>query len=41
MKNELILATKIQRGNAQAEAQLRRLLEEFPISMKLFDLMKT
>lgn len=38
MKNELILAVKIQRGNAQAKAQLDRLLEEFPVQMKLFDL---
>lgn len=39
MKNELILAVKIQRGNAQAKAQLDRLLEEFPVQMKLFELM--
>lgn len=35
MKNELILATKIQRGNAQAKSQLDRLLAEFPVEMKL------
>lgn len=38
MKNELILATKIQHGNAQAKAQLEKLLNEFPVAMKLFDL---
>ncbi len=39
MKNELILATKIQHGNAQAKAQLDRLLEEYPVEMKLFSLL--
>lgn len=38
MKNELILATKIQQGNAQAKAQLDRLLEQFPVEMKLLRL---
>lgn len=37
MKNELIIANKIQIGNAQAKAQLDRLLEEFPVAMKLFN----
>lgn len=40
MKNELILATKIQHGNAQAKTQLEHLLREFPVAMKLFDLIK-
>ena len=35
MKNELILATKIQMGNAQAKTQLDHLLKEFPVAMKL------
>lgn len=35
MKNELILATKIQHGNAQAKSQLDHLLKEFPVAMKL------
>ena len=36
MKNELIIANKIQMGNALAKAQLDRLLEEFPVAMRLF-----
>jgi hypothetical protein len=35
MKNELIVATKIQLGNAQAKSQLEKLLAEFPVQMKL------
>lgn len=38
MKNELILATKIQHGNAQAKTQLDHLIREFPVAMKLFEL---
>ncbi len=38
MKNELIIAEKIQRGNKQARRQLDVLLKEFPIAMKLFEL---
>lgn len=38
MKNELILATKIQHANAQAKSQLDQLLKEFPVAMKLFEL---
>lgn len=38
MKNELILAEKIQRGNKAARKQLDVLLEKFPIAMKLFEL---
>lgn len=38
MKNELILAEKIQRGNGQARRQLDELLEDFPLPMRLFDL---
>ena len=38
MKNELIIAEKIQQGNGQAKRQLESLLEEYPVKMKLFDL---
>jgi len=38
MKNELILAERVQQGSGQATAQLKRLLKQFPIAMKLFDL---
>ena len=38
MKNELILAEKVQGGNGQARKQLEQLLTEFPLKMKLFDL---
>jgi hypothetical protein len=38
MKNELILAEKIQRGNKAARRQLDTLLEKFPVAMKLFEL---
>jgi hypothetical protein len=40
MKNELILAEKVQRGNGQAQAQLERLRERFPLKMRLFDLVE-
>lgn len=35
MKNELILAKKIQHQNGQAKNQLAKLLEEFPLPMRL------
>jgi hypothetical protein len=35
MKNELILAEKVQHGNAQAKRQLDALLVRFPVAMKL------
>ncbi len=35
MKNELILAKKIQHQNGQAKNQLGKLLEEFPVEMRL------
>ena len=35
MKNELILAKKIQHQNGQAKSQLAKLLEEFPLPMRL------
>ncbi len=35
MKNELILAERIQRGNRQAERQLAALLEEVPLPLGL------
>jgi hypothetical protein len=35
MKNELILAKKIQQQNGQAKNQLGKLLEEFPVGMRL------
>lgn len=38
MKNELIVAEKIQRGNTQAQKQLEALRARFPINMKLFEL---
>jgi hypothetical protein len=38
MKNELILAEKIQRGNKQAKSQLETLLQQIPLPMRLFDL---
>ncbi len=38
MKNELILAEKVQRGNKQAKAQLEVLLQQIPLPMRLFDL---
>lgn len=38
MKNEIILAEKIQRGNSQARRQLQDLLQKFPLKMRLFDL---
>jgi hypothetical protein len=38
MKNELIIAQKVQGTNARAAAQLRALLEKIPVSMKLFGL---
>jgi hypothetical protein len=38
MKNELILAEKVQAGNAQARRQLDGLLTQYPVAMKLFDL---
>ncbi len=40
MKNELILAERIQLGNGQARRQLDALLERYPVNMKLFDLVK-
>ncbi len=38
MKNELILAEKVQHANGQAQKQLEALLERFPLGMKLFEL---
>jgi hypothetical protein len=38
MKNELIIAERIQLGNGQARRQLDNLLKQFPVKMKLFDL---
>lgn len=38
MKNELILAEKVQAGNGQARKQLSALLERFPLPMKLLSL---
>lgn len=38
MKNELILATRIQRSNPRAEAGLRALIDNFPVAMRLFKL---
>jgi hypothetical protein len=38
MKNELILATRFQRGNPRAMRDLEVLLERFPVAMRLFDL---
>jgi Methyltransferase domain len=41
MKNELIIANRIQKGNAQAKAELEALLAIFPLPMRLFDLTGT
>lgn len=38
MKNELILAERVQRSNSAAKRDLDKLLERFPIRMRLFDL---
>ncbi len=38
MKNELILAEKVQKGNGAATQQLEKLLKDFPLEMKLFEL---
>ena len=38
MKNELILAERVQRSNGQARRQLDALLTKFPVKMRLFDL---
>lgn len=38
MKNELIIAERVQHGNGQARRQLDNLLRQFPVKMKLFDL---
>ena len=38
MKNELILAVKVQGSNGQARKQLKALLEEFPLPLRLFEL---
>jgi hypothetical protein len=38
MKNELIIAERVQRGNGQARKQLDTLLERFPLPMRLFEL---
>jgi hypothetical protein len=38
MKNELILAERVQLSNGQARAQLKSLLQQFPLAMKLFEL---
>lgn len=40
MKNELILAERVQRSNPNAQRQLDQLLERFPLEMRLFDLAK-
>jgi hypothetical protein len=37
LKNELILAEKVQRSNGQAQRQLEALLKQFPLPMRLFD----
>jgi len=37
-KNELILAERVQKSNAQAKAQLSRLLEQVPIKLGILDL---
>lgn len=39
MKNELILAEKFQKANGLAKKQLEKLLVEFPLKMKLWDLL--
>jgi hypothetical protein len=41
MKNELIIAQKIQKTNGQATRQLEKLLSEFPLKMKLWDIVST
>jgi len=38
MKNELILAKKIQNSNPQAERKLQKLMAKFPLKMRLFAL---
>jgi hypothetical protein len=38
MKNELILAERVQLSNGQARTQLKNLLQQFPLAMRLFDL---
>jgi hypothetical protein len=38
MKNELIIAERVQRGNGQARRQLDALLARFPLPMRLFEL---
>jgi len=38
MKNEFILATRIQRSNLRAEGELKALLAHFPLPMRLFEL---
>jgi hypothetical protein len=40
MKNELIIAERVQRSNSQARQQLELLLERFPLPMRLFTLAK-
>lgn len=37
-KNELILAERVQKSNAQAKAQLSRLLEQVPVTLGVLDL---
>ena len=37
-KNELILAERVQKSNAQAKAQLTRLLEQVPVKLGVLDL---
>jgi hypothetical protein len=41
MKNELIIAERVQKSNGLAKMQLEKLLEEFPLKMKLWDLVST
>lgn len=38
MKNELIIAERVQKSNSQARRQLEALLERFPLPMRLFEL---
>lgn len=38
MKNELILAERVQGANGQAKKQLDLILDRFPVAMRLFDL---
>ena len=40
MKNELILAERVQMSNSKARRELDRLLERFPLEMKLFELVE-